>query len=83
MNDLLKPVIEDYIVFATHNMPCAVCHTAHAVIVLPERIFHPCWGCQQKGWILKKGGRLIKFFNFIFSKQTYVNTHSVMTIKSE
>lgn len=39
---------------ATHNMPCAVCRTRHAVIMLSEGIFQPCWECQAKGWKLKK-----------------------------
>lgn len=37
---------------AEHNMPCAVCRNSHAVIDLNTGIFHPCWPCQDRQWIL-------------------------------
>lgn len=40
--------------FAIHNMPCAVCSERPAVYVLCNGTYEPCWGCQGRGWILRK-----------------------------
>ena len=37
---------------ATHNMPCATCLKNHAVYVLSEGHFEPCWDCQRAGYFL-------------------------------
>jgi hypothetical protein len=39
---------------AEHNMPCAVCRSRHAVLVLDKGVFEPCWECQSRGWQLKQ-----------------------------
>lgn len=40
---------------ATHNMPCSVCRTQHAVLDLSTGLMQPCWDCQGKGYRLVKG----------------------------
>lgn len=39
--------------WATHNMPCPVCHTARAMMNLDGWIFQPCDECSEAGWELK------------------------------
>jgi hypothetical protein len=37
-----------------HNYLCAVCREEHAVIETWRGILQPCWGCQEKGYVLIK-----------------------------
>ena len=39
---------------ATHNMPCPVCKTNHAVFVSSEGYFDACRKCQVDGWYVGK-----------------------------
>lgn len=56
--DTLCPVevfFHDSGMIATHNYPCPVCKTKHAVFVSHKGHFEPCVGCQAAGWsIIKK-----------------------------
>lgn len=40
--------------FATHNQPCAVCHTLPAVLIMNSGIFQPCHRCRSDGWGLHR-----------------------------
>jgi len=55
-----RPVVVNHGFAAEHSMPCAVCWTASAVLNITDEIFEPCWGCQKKGWTLKRKFRWIK-----------------------
>jgi len=37
-----------------HNMPCLICKTNHAVLVMPTGMFEPCWKCQEEGYEIVK-----------------------------
>lgn len=39
---------------ATHNMPCPVCKTNHAVFVSSEGYFDVCRKCEADGWYVGK-----------------------------
>lgn len=58
---VIKTVTHDSGLAATHNMPCAVCRTQHAVLDLPTGRFQPCWECQRKGWHTVKLGRFAQW----------------------
>jgi Zn finger protein HypA/HybF involved in hydrogenase expression len=58
MLEMMKPKIHDHVLFAEHNMPCAVCWKESAVLQMQEGIFQPCWTCQSKGYrVVKKRKR--------------------------
>jgi len=58
--ELLQPkIVTDGGPWANHNMPCAVCGKAHAVLDLSTAIFHPCRFCAKE-WVLKKKNFLTK-----------------------
>jgi hypothetical protein len=52
MAELARIEVNDYggSPIATHNYPCPVCVSVHAVYQLNWGRFQPCWGCQSKGW---------------------------------
>lgn len=52
----------DSLLFAVHNMPCAVCSTAKAVLRTDVGRFQPCWECRQSGWVTVKAGWLALWF---------------------
>lgn len=37
----------------THDMPCPVCISAHAVFDCNEQVFKPCWKCRES-WELRR-----------------------------
>jgi hypothetical protein len=39
---------------ATHNMPCPVCKTNHAVFVTSSGFFDVCHDCRSQGWFVGK-----------------------------
>ena len=39
---------------ATHNMPCPVCKTNHAMFVASAGYFDVCYKCQGDGWSVTK-----------------------------
>ena len=39
---------------ATHNIPCTVCKTNHAIFNTSEGVAYPCNECQEEGWALIK-----------------------------
>lgn len=39
---------------ATHNMPCPICKTNHAVFVTGEGRFDVCNSCSKEGWYVGK-----------------------------
>lgn len=39
---------------ATHNMPCPVCKTNHAVFILSSGYFTVCHECKNDGWAVTK-----------------------------
>lgn len=49
-----RPVVEDHLLFAFHDHACPVCWQEHAVLVMQDGIFQPCWKCQEKGWELRQ-----------------------------
>jgi len=54
MPELHKPVIIDYVMFAEHDVACAVCWQEKAVLRVNQGVFAPCWKCQSEGWMLIK-----------------------------
>lgn len=54
MKARFNPTIEDHGIFATHDMPCAVCfeHEEPAVYDCNRQIFQPSHFAQEQGWIL-------------------------------
>jgi hypothetical protein len=52
MNELAQIVVDDFggSPIAKHNMPCAVCRGAKAVLLMSEGRFLPCWSCHGEGW---------------------------------
>lgn len=48
-----KPTIEFHGPAATHDMPCACCHSRPAVYNLNDGVFKPCWICQET-WELRR-----------------------------
>jgi hypothetical protein len=51
------PIFDVYIedeggMLPNHNMPCAVCYQAPAVLNCDSGTFEPCWKCQEEGWQL-------------------------------
>ncbi len=54
-SQIIIPIVNHHGPIATHNMPCAVCKKESAVYEIGEGYFDPCWGCQSKGWSIKKG----------------------------
>lgn len=52
-DDFRPTVVTDGGPWATHDMPCCICHqTEHAVLNLNEGVFQPSWKAQKKGWKL-------------------------------
>jgi len=50
---LMQPtIVTDGGPWASHNMPCAVCHGNPAVLDVGSGTFAPCWFCQRQGWVL-------------------------------
>lgn len=49
---------------ATHNMPCPVCKTKHAVFNTGEGYFDTCWDCQKEGYNVIKTKKDKKFWEF-------------------
>lgn len=49
-----KPKIHNEGLWATHDMPCAVCHKEKAIIDCQTEVFYPCEGCQKSGWKLTR-----------------------------
>ena len=47
---------------ATHNMPCAACSKAHAVLRTDKGVFGTCWGCRKKGYHLVKVNRFVAWW---------------------
>jgi hypothetical protein len=47
---LAKIIVEDHVLFAFHNMPCAVCGHRRAVLMMNTGVFMPCRECAAKGW---------------------------------
>lgn len=41
------PTIDIHGPAAEHDMPCAVCRQAPAVLDLSIGVFRPCWKCQE------------------------------------
>lgn len=39
---------------ATHDYSCPVCRIEHACLELANGLMQPCWGCQEKGYLLTK-----------------------------
>ncbi len=39
---------------STHNMPCPVCKTNHAVFVTSKGFFDVCHNCRKVGWFVGK-----------------------------
>lgn len=50
--------------FATHNMPCAVCQIKHAVLNLNEGTYGPCWKCRDF-WELRR----VPWYRKLFSRE--------------
>lgn len=46
--------VDDQVLYATHNMPCAVCWENKAILLMNQYVFEPCGDCQQAGWELRK-----------------------------
>ena len=51
---LAKIVVENYGLYAEHNMPCAVCRELPAVLDLGTGLMQPCWDCQSHGYTLRR-----------------------------
>ena len=67
MNDMLVPTIENHGIYATHNMPCAVCRQRKAVLDCNTWIFQPCWECRCNGYATVKLSRWAMFLRNYFS----------------
>ncbi len=61
MKEFEIEIVTDGGPWATHNMPCAICHKEHAVLDLETAIFYPCWKCQKQ-WVLKKKNKFLNLF---------------------
>ena len=67
--DIHIPVINDFggAPVAEHDVICPVCVEHHAVLLLNEGRFLPCWNCQSKGWRTYQFPHwLINFIDFIY-----------------
>lgn len=51
---VIKVGIHDSGMISTHNMPCCICMTNHAVFIQGEGYFQPCWPCKEKGYRITK-----------------------------
>ena len=64
--------IHDSGMISTHNMPCCICKTNHAVFIMSEGTFEPCWKCQEMGYKIVKSkpkddrGPINRFFDWIY-----------------
>lgn len=64
--------IHDSGMVSTHNMPCCICKTNHAVFVIPNGMFEPCWECQKEGYKITKMPRkdkrsiIDRFFDWVY-----------------
>ena len=65
--------IHDSGMVSTHNMPCCICKTNHAVFIMSKGMFAPCCGCQDEGYaVVKKKvkadrGLIDRFFDWIYN----------------
>lgn len=50
----LKMFMHDSGIACTHNIPCGVCKTNHAVFNTSLGVTEPCWDCRKEGWSLQK-----------------------------
>ena len=50
----IKVFIHDSGMVATHNMPCPVCKTKHAVFEASKGYFNVCRGCEEEGYTVSK-----------------------------
>ena len=60
--ELLKPTIDSWGIYATHNMPCCVYRDEPAVIVMGEGVFIPSHKARREGWMLVKVPKWLKWF---------------------
>lgn len=60
--DLLKPTVENFGMYAKHNMPCCVFTDRPAVFDCNTGIFHPSRQAEAKGWRLVRADSWFQHF---------------------
>ena len=65
----IKMFIHDSGLVCTHNIPCPVCKTRHAIFILSKGYAEPCDHCQALGWnLVKKEPRKDSIIKKLFRK---------------
>ena len=60
--ELLRPTVVDHGPVCDHNMPCAVLAGEPAVLNGSTGVFQPSWKAQEKGWMLVRAPRWLRWF---------------------
>jgi hypothetical protein len=55
-----QPTVDNYGIYAEHDMACPVCSSRGAILHLNDGTFHPCDLCFADGWVLIRQGRIAR-----------------------